>query len=392
MQGGRVQQKRWGRPAQLPSPWWQTLPAVFSLLLPAAPGQMGWPWAVFSCCFHRQSPFCTYCDYSSGAQPAPSPAHYKSPQPVTIVLIKGVKWTFCFCAACFFCGFVALAHRSCLAIKCNHQLKVSSGGALMEHPLLPLEILQRFNRGATSSPGQPRCGCLAGCRCTGALAEHWLRLSGWFSSAGSGASSSRGSRTVIRGQCTRALVVQAHFLGEDRPEPPASRFKHVHGCTCLLAQEGLWLSQEWLAARHLSEGMESGCSPSRQGVRVWGQKRKSHPLELCALGPPAFSSSEMYGGGSVAQICLAALTQAAAPLAGQWVKGVVGSASLTNSRHGLARGAGKAQNLFCQGTAASQEGHAASWTWMGSVDVDFGGWVLWFRHNVKKVSMVQRYK
>lgn len=75
MGGGRVLQKRRGHPAQGHSPCWQTLPAIFSLLLPAAPRHLAWPCAAFSCCYHRKPPFCTYHGYSYGAWPAPLPIH-----------------------------------------------------------------------------------------------------------------------------------------------------------------------------------------------------------------------------------------------------------------------------------------------------------------------------
>lgn len=51
-------------------------------------------------------------------------------------------------------------------------------------------------------------------------------------------------------------------------------------------------------APRLSGGTDSDCAPSHQGVGRWGQKRKSHPLGLCALGPSAFSFQKCTTGAA----------------------------------------------------------------------------------------------
>lgn len=194
-------------------------------------------------------------------------------------------------------------------------------------------------------------------------------------------------------------MAQVCFPQEGRPKPPAWHLQaRVCGCIYLLALRRTWAQPGMTAQLH-----SSICSPALWGDRQWlcpkspgsgevGTEEKKSPLGSLCTGPISFFLPKMYRRGGVAWISFAELTQAVAPRKGQWVNQVVGLAGLTNSCHGQGGRSGKARDLLCQGRAASQEGHQSSWTWMGSVDVDFGDWDLCFRCYVKKVRLVQRYK
>lgn len=56
-------------------PCWQSLPAIFCLLTPAAPRHLAQPWAVFSYGYQGKLPVCTYHNYSCGTWPESLPIH-----------------------------------------------------------------------------------------------------------------------------------------------------------------------------------------------------------------------------------------------------------------------------------------------------------------------------
>lgn len=56
-------------------PCWQSLPAIFCLLTPAAPRHLAQPRAVFSYGYQGKLPVCTYHNYSCGTWPASLPIH-----------------------------------------------------------------------------------------------------------------------------------------------------------------------------------------------------------------------------------------------------------------------------------------------------------------------------